>query len=110
MTGNFPPVDPATFMEEPYRERLRTLSRHWAEYGFGSPKVIMVMYLVKLVCFYVVGGVLVGTLTSGLNPLHPSEWFFEPVFYEKAVLWTVLLECLGFAGSWGPLAGAGRRR
>jgi len=53
----------------------------------------------------VVGGVLVGTLTSHLNPLHPSEWFFAPVFYEKAVLWTVLLECLGFAGSWGPLAG-----
>ena len=105
MTGNFPPVDPATFMDKPYRERLKTLTRHWAEYGFGSPKVIMVMYLLKLVFFYVVGGVLVATLTSHLNPLHPSAWFFQPIFYEKAVLWTVLLECLGFAGSWGPLAG-----
>ena len=105
MTGNFPPVDPATFMDKPYQERLKTLTRHWVEYGFGSPKVIMVMYLLKLVLFYVVGGVLVGTLTSHLNPLDPSEWFFQPVFYEKAVLWTVLLECLGFAGSWGPLAG-----
>ena len=105
MTGNFPPVDPATFMDEPYRERLKTLTRHWAEYGFGSPKVIMVMYLFKLVFFYVAGGVLVATLTSDLNPFHPSAWFFQPVFYEKAVMWTVLLECLGFAGSWGPLAG-----
>ena len=105
MTGNFPPVDPATFMDKPYRERLKTLAGHWAEYGFGSPKVIMVMYLLKLVFFYALGGVLVGTLTSHLNPLHPSAWFFEPIFYEKAVLWTVLLECLGFAGSWGPLAG-----
>src|SRR6201993_4762138 len=105
MTGNFPPVDPATFMDKPYQERLKTLTRHWVEYGFGSPKVIMVMYLLKLVVFYAVGGVLVGTLTSHLNPLDPSGWFFQPVFYEKAVLWTVLLECLGFAGSWGPLAG-----
>ena len=105
MTGSFPPVEPATFMDKPYQERLKTLTRHWAENGFGSPKVIMVMYLLKLVFFYAVGGVLVGTLTSNLNPLHPSSWFFEPVFYEKAVLWTVLLECLGFAGSWGPLAG-----
>ena len=105
MTGSFPPVEPATFMDKPYQERLKTLTRHWAEHGFGSPKVIMVMYLLKLVFFYAVGGVLVGTLTSNLNPLHPSSWFFEPVFYEKAVLWTVLLECLGFAGSWGPLAG-----
>ena len=98
MTGNFPPVDPATFMDRPYQERLKTLTRHWVEYGFGSPKVIMVMYLLKLVFFYVVGGVLVATLTSHLNPLDPSAWFFQPVFYEKAVLWTVLLECLGFAG------------
>ncbi|MGO9905576.1 MAG: DUF3556 domain-containing protein, partial [Solirubrobacteraceae bacterium] len=105
MTGNFPPVDPATFMDKPYQERLKTLTRHWVEYGFGSPKVIMVMYLLKLVFFYVVGGVLVATLTSHLNPLDPSAWFFQPIFYEKAVLWTVLLECLGFAGSWGPLAG-----
>jgi Transmembrane protein of unknown function (DUF3556) len=105
MTGNFPPVDPATFMDKPYQERLKTLARHWVEYGFGSPKVIMVMYLLKLVFFYAVGGVLIATLTSHLNPLDPSAWFFQPVFYEKAVLWTVLLECLGFAGSWGPLAG-----
>ena len=105
MTGNFPPVDPATFMDKPYQERLKTLTRHWVDYGFGSPKVIMVMYLFKLVFFYAVGGILVATLTSHLNPLDPSEWFFEPIFYEKAVLWTVLLECLGFAGSWGPLAG-----
>src|SRR6201995_1388609 len=105
MTGSFPPVEPATFMDKPYQDRLTTLHRHWAENGFGSPKVIMVMYVLKLVFFYAVGGVLVGTLTSHLNPLNPSAWFFAPIFYEKAVLWTVLLECLGFAGSWGPLAG-----
>jgi Transmembrane protein of unknown function (DUF3556) len=45
MTGNFPPVDPATFMEKPYQERIKTLARHWTDHGFGSPKVIMVMYL-----------------------------------------------------------------
>ncbi|HTX45984.1 MAG TPA: DUF3556 domain-containing protein, partial [Solirubrobacteraceae bacterium] len=105
MTGNFPPVDPATFMEKPYRERIKTLTTHWVDYGFGSPKVIMVMYLLKLVFFYALGGILVGTLTSHLNPLHPAAWFDQPIFYELAVLWTVLLECLGFAGSWGPLAG-----
>ena len=27
MTGNFPPVDPATFMDKPYQERLKTLTR-----------------------------------------------------------------------------------
>jgi hypothetical protein len=105
MTGNFPPVDPETFMQQPYRERLKTLTRHWVEHGFGSPKITSLIYVVKLVFFFVLGGVLVGTLTSHLNPLHPSAWFDEPIFYEKVILWTLLLECLGVAGSWGPLAG-----
>ena len=105
LTGDFPPVDPPLCMQEPYQSRLKTLSRHWVEYGFGFPKITQWIYILKLVFFYALGGVLVGTLTSHLNPLHPSAWFDQPIFYEKAVLWTVLLECLGLAGSWGPLAG-----
>ncbi len=104
-TGDFPPVDPATFMDTPYRERIKTLSRHWAEYGFGAPKITTLVYIAKLLFFYVLGGALVATLTSGLNPLHPAAWWADLVVYQKAVLWTVLLECLGVAGSWGPLAG-----
>ena len=38
-TGDFPPVDPAEFMQKPYRERIKMLARHWAEYGFGAPKI-----------------------------------------------------------------------
>jgi hypothetical protein len=105
MTGDFPPVDPATFMGTPYRDRLKTLTRHWVEYGFGFPKITQWIYIVKLLFFFALGGILVGTLTSHLNPLHPSAWFDQPVFYEKVILWTLLLECLGLAGSWGPLAG-----
>jgi Transmembrane protein of unknown function (DUF3556) len=104
-TGDFPPVDPATFMDTPYRERVKTLARHWVEYGFGAPKITALIYIVKLVFFYALGGVLVATLTSGLDPLHPASWWDEPIVYQKLVLWTVLLECLGLAGSWGPLAG-----
>ena len=104
-TPNFPPVDPATFMRKPYLERIKTLSRNWVENGFGAPKITAVVYIVKLVFFYTLGGVLVATLTSDLDPLHPAAWWNEPIVYEKLVLWTVLLECLGVAGSWGPLAG-----
>jgi hypothetical protein len=104
-TGNFPPVDPATFMQTPYRERIKTLSRHWAEYGFGAPKITTLIYVAKLLVFYAVGGVLLATLTSHLDPLHPAAWWNEPVVYQKLVLWTVMLEALGVAGSWGPLAG-----
>ena len=33
------------------------------------------------------------------------EWWNQPIVYQKAILWTVLLEAIGVAGSWGPLAG-----
>ncbi len=33
------------------------------------------------------------------------EWWNQPIVYQKVILWTVLLESIGVAGSWGPLAG-----
>jgi transmembrane protein DUF3556 len=100
-----PPVDPATFMQMPYRERLKTLSRFWAEYGFGTPKLLPMIYVVKVVFFYALGAVLVSTLTSDLNPLHPKAWWDEPIIWQKIVVWTMMLELIGVAGTWGPLAG-----
>jgi len=105
MTGDFPPVEPAEFMRAPYRERTKTLTRHWVDYGFGAPKITGLIYIVKLLFFYALGGVLVATLTSGLDTLDPASWWKTPIVYQKLVLWTLLLECIGIAGSWGPLAG-----
>ncbi|MGB3698903.1 MAG: DUF3556 domain-containing protein [Gordonia sp. (in: high G+C Gram-positive bacteria)] len=102
---DFPPVDPTTFMDKPFLERLRVLGAHWAEYGFGTQKMVHVIYLVKVLVLYIGAGVSVAALTSGLNPLHVSEWWNQPVMYQKLVLWTLLLETLGIGGSWGPLAG-----
>ena len=105
-TGDLPPVDPETFAERPLFERIRILSTHWVEYGFGTPKMVHAIYVVKLLVLYICGGLFVATATSGLGPFwHVSSWWTEPIVYEKLILWTVLLETLGLAGSWGPLAG-----
>lgn len=48
-------------MREPYRERIKVLARHWAEYGFGAPKITGLIYVAKLLLFYALGGVLVAT-------------------------------------------------
>ncbi|MGV9709908.1 DUF3556 domain-containing protein [Gordonia sp. NPDC003424] len=102
---DFPPVDPKTFLDKPFLDRMRVLGAHWAEYGFGTPKMVHVIYLVKVFVFYAGVGITLATLTSGLNPLHVTEWWNQPIVYQKAVLWTVLVEILGLGGSWGPLAG-----
>ncbi|WP_064742848.1 DUF3556 domain-containing protein [Pseudonocardia spinosispora] len=105
-TGDFPPVDVETFLDKPLMERVRILGQHWAEYGFGSPKILHTIYIAKLVVFYMLVGTLLASLTSGLGPIWQiSDWWLEPVFYQKAILWTVLLETVGVCGSWGPLAG-----
>src|SRR5208283_1711221 len=102
----FPEVDPDTFLRKPLMERMRILALNWAENGFGSPRMIHTIYITKLVLFYALGAILVATLTSGLPAFwHVSQWWNQPIVYEKAILWTVLLELLNVAGSWGPLAG-----
>nr|WP_314142795.1 DUF3556 domain-containing protein [uncultured Rhodococcus sp.] len=103
--GNFPQVDPATFLDLPFRERLRAMSTHWADHGFGTPKMVHTIYLLKLLVLYIGPGVAVSTLTSGHNPLDISAWWNEPIVYQKLLLWTLLLETVGLGGSWGPLAG-----
>ena len=101
-----PDVDPDTFLKKPLMDRMRILAADWAENGFGSPKWIHTMYIVKLVVFFAIGGITVATLTSGLPAFwHVTEWWNQPIVYQKVILWTVLLEAIGVAGSWGPLAG-----
>jgi hypothetical protein len=104
--ADFPPVDPESFLQQPLMERMKVLSVHWVEHGFGSPRMIHAIYIVKLLFFYVLGGVALATWTSHLPPFWDvAGWWNQPIVYEKAVLWTVLLETIGVAGSWGPLAG-----
>src|SRR6202790_4620215 len=103
---NFPSVEPETFLKKPLMERMKILALNWAENGYGAPKMVHTIYIVKLVLLYALGGVLVATLTSDLPAFwHVSQWWNQPIVYEKAVVWTVLLEAIGVAGSWGPVAG-----
>jgi hypothetical protein len=103
---DLPKVDPDTFMRQPLMERMKVLAQHWVEHGFGTPRMVHTIYIVKLLAFYILGGVVVAATTSRLPAFwHVAQWWNQPIVYQKAVLWTVLLETIGVAGSWGPLAG-----
>jgi len=104
-TADMPPVDPATFHEIPFMERMRLLATHWCEYGFGGPKQIHLLYVFKLV-LYVGGGLAITLLTApGLGGLGDiGSWWQEPVFYQKLLVWTVFFELIGLGSSSGPLA------
>ena len=102
--GNFPPVDPAVFLNSPLQTRMRTLAQHWGEYGFGTARNINVIYIFKIVVLYALAGVALATI--GVSAFwEVSIWWNDPIVYQRLVVWTVLLEAMNLAGSWGPLAG-----
>lgn len=103
-TPDFPPVDPAVFLAQPLSERIRQLALHWVQFGTGTPRNVAVMYIYKLVLLYIVAGTVIITLTSGLGmPWDIGSWWNQPLFYQKLVIWTMLLEAIGIAGAWGPM-------
>ena len=105
LTPDVPPVDPAEFLTRPRQERIRFLATFWTEYGFGTPKMVHTIYIVKLLVLYIAGGVALATLTSDVGgPLDVASWWDQPIVYQKLVLWTLFLELFGIGGTWGPLA------
>ncbi|WP_022879602.1 DUF3556 domain-containing protein [Microbacterium sp. B19] len=105
-TGDFPPVDTSTFLHQPLRERVRALALHWVEYGFGSPRIIAATYVAKILFLWLFVGAVIITATSGVGWFwQVDQWWNQPIVYQKAIIWTMLLETIGVAGSWGPIAG-----
>lgn len=101
---DLPAFDPADLESIPTLERLKLLSQHWVEHGFGSPTMLNAVYVVKTIAFLVIGWLAIGLTTPGLTLTGVDEWWGELIVLQKAMVWMVLFEILGFGCSWGPLA------
>ena len=51
------PVEPAEFVQLPLLERIRILSQHWAVDGFGTPRMLHVVYILKMFGLYFGAGI-----------------------------------------------------
>lgn len=99
-----PPYDLETWNDRPHLERMRLLAQDWAANGMGTPYSVHLLYTFKLVA-YVLGGAAFIAGTSGIGGVWEfSDWWREPIVYQKAIVWTMLFEILGFGASSGPLA------
>ena len=58
---DLPKVDPGTFMQQLLMHRMKVLALHWVERGFGTPRMVHVIYIAKLLTFYILGGVVIAT-------------------------------------------------
>lgn len=93
---NLPQLDLPTWRTGTRAERIGPVARHFAEHGFGTPDVVIVMYVAKIAA-YVGGGLLVALTTSGVDAMTDLGAF------QKVVLWTLLFEVLGLGCGFGPL-------
>ena len=102
---NLPVVDLAEWSKGARAERVAPMARHIAENGFGTPLVMHLMYGIKI-GLYILGAWLFAWSTKGIDGFaNVSAWWTEPIVFEKAVLYTMLFEVVGFGCCFGPLAG-----
>ncbi|GAA5160123.1 DUF3556 domain-containing protein [Pseudonocardia eucalypti] len=104
INADLPDVDLATWKDRPHLERMRILALHWIDAGAGTPKIIHLMYAVKIL-FYIAGGLFFASLTAGIGSMFDvASWWTQPIAYQKILVWTILYEVLGLGASCGPLA------
>ncbi len=103
-TAELPDVELDEFADLPFFERMKLLQLHWVEHGFGTPKQTGTFYAWKIFFYALFGFIIAGAFTAGLEFDDMGSWWSEPIFYQKLMIWTILLEILGLAATCGPLA------
>src|SRR6478735_5714073 len=106
--GFFQPTEPPFVIEEwrklSHLERIKPLAQDWAENGFGTPVFVYLLYVIKLILYAGGGLLLISATTPGLGGLgNLSDWWTQPIVFEKAVVWTMLWEVLGLGAGSLPL-------
>ena len=98
-----PVVDYEEWSKGTRAEKIVPMARHWAEVGFGTPVVLHLFYVVKIL-LYVLAAWLIVLTTRGIDGFtNVASWYAEPIVFEKVVLYTMLFEVVGLGCGFGPL-------
>jgi uncharacterized membrane protein YhdT len=99
-----PVVDYAEWSKGTRAERIVPMARHWAEVGFGTPVVMHLFYVVKILLYVLMAWVIVVATTTGIDGFtNVTAWYHEPIVYQKVVFYTMLFEVVGLGCGFGPL-------
>ncbi|BBH18027.1 hypothetical protein Back2_23140 [Nocardioides baekrokdamisoli] len=100
------PMPPAELLALPFLERIRVMSTTWVTAGFNTPRMLHVVYVLKMLgLYFAVGLAITSWTTTGVSFAHPASWFDHVVVYQKLAVWLMLLEVIGLGGAFGPLCG-----
>src|ERR1700761_4068804 len=100
-----PEIDIAEWSKGTRSEKIRPMARHWAEVGFGTPVIMHLFYVVKILVYILLAWVLAVATTNGLPGgfTKVMSWYAEPIVFQKVVLYTMLFEVIGLGCGFGPL-------
>jgi hypothetical protein len=98
-----PVVDYEEWSKGTRAQKIIPMARHWAEVGFGTPVVLHLFYVIKILLYVLVAWLLALT-TNGIDGFtNVASWYAEPIVFEKVVLYTMLFEVIGLGCGFGPL-------
>jgi len=101
-----PPYPVRDLLAQPFAERLRLVCKTWAYQVYATPFPVYAGYWLKYLLFYAGGWAFFCSFTPGMgSPLAIGSWAFTAIAFQKAVLWSLCYESLGFGCSSGPMTG-----
>src|SRR3954463_7398516 len=98
-----PTVDYETWSKGTRAEKIVPMARHWAEVGFGTPVVLHLFYVVKILLYVLAAWLIVLTTARLGGVTDVGSWYAEPIVYQKVVFFTMLFEVVGLGCGFGPL-------
>ncbi|MFC7676945.1 DUF3556 domain-containing protein [Mycolicibacterium sp. GCM10028919] len=98
-----PEVDFEQWSKGTRAEKIVPMARHWAEVGFGTPVVLHLFYVVKILLYVLFAWLVVLTTTGVDGFTNVAQWYDEPIVFQKVVLYTMLFEVVGLGCGFGPL-------
>ncbi|MGJ4788949.1 DUF3556 domain-containing protein [Leptospira koniambonensis] len=99
-----PPYDALAWAKMSFADRARLSCQAWAVQGYGSPLGAYIVYVLKI-ALYIAGWIYFCSFSPGLGTWDTISWWFVPVAFQKAIVWSLLFEVLGLGCGSGPLTG-----
>jgi len=95
--------EPEVWAKMGFTERVDYVCHLYIHEGLNYPSVAYIFHAIKIVILFF-GWVFFCSFTPGLGSLSTiHEWAFHPVAFQKAFIWSLTYEALGFGCMSGPL-------
>lgn len=103
VSPSVPEFDLRDWARRPERERVRMMCESWALEGFGAPLAAYLLYVLKIVAYVWVWVLFVARDPQVAGWSDIGQWWATAAAFQKAIVWTMLFEVLGFGCGSGPL-------